>query len=367
MFDNRIDILARILIEHSLKIKKDDLFVISGSQMAAPLITATYEQALCKGAHPHVHLGLEALNEIYYTHASKDQLKFISPLDEFEMKTIDARLSIISPENTRYMSNIDPQKQSFRSHSVQPIHDAFIKRAAEGDLRWCVTMYPTNAAAQDAGMSLRDYENFIFQAAHIHDKNPVNFWTTMGKKQEKIKRILERKKTIHIIGNDTDLTLSVDKRKWIKCFGKENFPDGEIFTGPIETSAEGFIHFSFPSIYGGREVNNVKLWFEKGVVVKATATQGLKYLESMIQMDKGSKRLGELAFGLNYGITNFSNNTLFDEKIGGTIHVALGTGFPETGSSNTSGLHWDMVLDLRKNGKVIADGEIIFKNGSFIV
>jgi len=367
MNDKRIEVLAQILVEHSLCIKKDDVFLISGSPVASPLITAVYEHALQKGAHPHVRLGLEALSEIYYKHASDDQLRFLSPLDEFEIETIDARLSIISPENTRYMSHVDPKKQSLRSRSVQPIHDMFLKRAAVGDLRWSVTMFPTNAAAQDAEMSLSEYEDFVFQAAHVTDDDPIGFWNSMGASQEKMKKILEKKRSIQIIGKDTDLTLSVEKRKWVPCFGKENFPDGELFTGPVETSAEGFIHFSFPLVYGGRRVDDVKLWFEKGEVVKATAASGLDFLESMLQMDEGSKRLGELAFGLNYGITDYTKNTLFDEKIGGTMHIALGSGYPETGSSNTSGLHWDMVIDLRKNGKVLADGELLFENGTFVV
>lgn len=367
MIDQRIETLAHILVEHSLRIQKNDLFLISGSPVAAPLITAVYEHALQKGAHPHVRLGLESLSEIYYKHATEDQLTFLSPIDEFETKTVDARLSIISPENTRYMSDVDPEKQAVRSRSVQPIHDIFLKRAASGDLRWCVTLFPTNAAAQDAEMSLRDYENFVFKAAHVQDQDPIGFWRSMGEEQQKMKKILEKKSTIQIIGDDTDLTISVDKRTWIPCFGKENFPDGELFTGPVETSAEGYVHFPFPLVYGGRRVDDVKLWFEKGLVVKATAANGLDFLQSMIQMDDGSKRLGELAFGLNYGIKNYTKNTLFDEKIGGTMHIALGAGYPETGSSNTSGLHWDMVIDLRKNGKVLADGEIIFENGLFVV
>lgn len=366
MVNQRIEALAHILVEHSLRIKKDDLFLIYGSPIAAPLITAVYKHALQKGAHPHVRLGLEELSEIYYKRATKDQLAFLSPLDKFETKTIDARLSIISPENTRYMSNVDPEQQALRSRSVQPIHDIFLQRAASGDLKWCVTLFPTNAAAQDAEMSLWDYENFVFKAGHLQDNDPIGFWRSMGEEQQKLKRMLEKKSTIQILGEDTDLTLSVDKRKWMPCFGKENFPDGELFTGPVETSAEGYVHFSFSLVYGGRRVDDVKLWFEKGVVVKATAANGLEFLQSMIQMDDGSKRLGELAFGLNYGIKEYTKNTLFDEKIGGTMHIALGSGYPETGSSNTSGLHWDMVIDLRKEGKVLADGELIFEKGSFV-
>jgi aminopeptidase len=189
----------------------------------------------------------------------------------------------------------------------------------------------------------------------------------MQRKQEKIKTMLDKKKTFHILAKDTDLSLSTASRKWISCYGRENFPDGEIFTGPQETSADGHIRYSFPASHGGREVDDVTLTFKKGLVTKSTAAKGEDFLHSMINMDTGAHRLGEFAFGTNDGITQYTKNTLFDEKIGGTIHLALGSGYPETGSTNKSGLHWDMVCDLRKNGQVYADGDLIFKNGKFLL
>lgn len=165
---------------------------------------------------------------------------------------------------------------------------------------------------------------------------------------------------------DTDLTVSVAGRKWINCAGKENFPDGEVFTGPIENSAEGYIRYSFPASHGGREVDDIQLWFKKGVVVKATASKGEPFLQSMLDMDAGARKIGEFAFGTNYGVKHYTKNTLFDEKIGGTIHIAVGSGYPETGSKNQSSLHWDMMCDLRKNGEVYADDELIYKNGKFL-
>jgi len=363
MYDERYNQFAEVLINHSLSIKKGDLFLISGSPIAIPLITYVYKQALACGAHPFVRLGLESLSELYYKHATEEQLNFLSPLDLYEMKKVDARLSIISPENTRYMSNVDPNQQVIRSKSAKPIHDIFLKRSAKKDLRWCVTLFPTQAAAQDADMSLHDYEEFVLHAAHIDKRNPVSFWEKMGEEQNKIKEVLEAKKSFHIIGKDTDLTLSVENRNWIPCFGKENFPDGEIFTGPIEHTAEGHIHFSFPLVYGGRRVDDVTLFFKKGKVVDVKASSGEKFLLSMLDIDKGARRIGEIAFGLNNGITAYTKNTLFDEKIGGTMHLAVGSGYPETGSTNESSIHWDMVCDLRKHGEVLADGESIFKNG----
>jgi aminopeptidase len=366
MIDKRLEKYADILVRYSLGIQKNDLFVISGSYLAAPLIKKVYQHAIEIGAHPFTHIGIDGLTEIYYKYSSERQLKYVSPLNKFEIEQIDASLSIISPENTRNMTNIDPKKQAISSVAHQEIHQIFLKRAAKKQLRWCVTQYPTQASAQDAEMSLADYEDFIFNAAHVQRKNPIKYWESVHKQQEKIRKLLSTKKKLHVLAKDTDLSVSVAGRKWINCSGKENFPDGEVFTGPVETSAEGHISYSFPSSYAGREVDDIKLWFKKGVVIKAQASKAEEFLQSMLSMDAGAKRLGEFAFGTNYGVKRYTKNTLFDEKIGGTIHLAVGTGYPETGSKNKSSLHWDMVCDLRKHGEVYADNELIFKNGRFL-
>lgn len=365
MYDKKYEEFAKILLDHSLNIKHDDTFIISGSPQAAPLMYEVYRLSLIRGAHPMVRLGLEYFPEIFYQYAQSHQLKYVSPFDTYEVKNIDARLSIISPQNTRFMTHIDPKKQAMRSKAQQPIHEIFLKRAAANELRWCVTQFPTNASAQDADMSLHEYEQFIFNAAHIEENDPIKYWESIKNKQQKLIEVLESKNMIRIVAKDTDLTLSVAKRKWINCYGKENFPDGEIFTGPIEDSAEGSILFSYPSVYGGRKVDDVKLHFKKGRVVKASATSEQDFLTSMLDIDDGSRILGEFAFGMNKGITKFTKNTLFDEKIGGTIHLAVGSSYPETGSNNTSGIHWDMVCDLRESGKVYADDELIYSNGGF--
>jgi len=366
MIDQRVKKLAEILVNYSLEIKKNDLFAIYGNQISAPLIKEVYLQAMNLGAHPYTHLALDGLGEIFYNNAKEEQLRYVSPLAKFEVEKINARLVILSPWNTKNMTNVDPKKQSIRSVAQQPLHDIFMKRAAKKDLRWCVTQYPSNASAQDAELSLEDYENFIFRAAHAHEKNPIKYWNSVFEKQEKIKNFLENKKKLHVVAKDTDLTLSVEKRKWINCAGKENFPDGEVFTGPVENSANGNISYSFPAVYGGREVDQIKLWFEKGKVVKSEAAKGKAFLKTMLDMDEGSRRIGEFAFGMNTGIKKYSKNTLFDEKIGGTIHIAVGLGYPESGSKNKSGLHWDMVCDLRKEGEVYADNELIYKRGKFV-
>ncbi|MDH7517247.1 MAG: aminopeptidase [Candidatus Thermoplasmatota archaeon] len=366
MIDRRLEKYANILVNHSLALKKDDLFVISGGILAAPLIKEVYKQAIEVGANPYARVGIDGLSEIFYKYSSEKQLKYVSPISKFEIKNIDAQLSIISPTNTRSMTNVDPKKQAISSVAHREIHDIFLDRAAKKELRWCLTEYPTNAAAQDAEMSLDEYENFIFNAAHVNAKDPIGYWKKVYREQEKIRKMLNTKKKIRVVAEDTDLTISVAGRKWINCYGKENFPDGEIFTGPIENSADGFISYSFPASHGGREVDDIQLWFKKGVVVKAKASKGEKFLHTMLDMDDGSRRIGEFAFGMNQGIKRYIKNTLFDEKIGGTIHIAVGSGYPETGSKNKSSLHWDMMCDLRKNGEVYADGELIYKKGRFL-
>ena len=367
MIDKRLEKLAYILVNHSLGIRKKDLFVIGGSHLTAPLIKEVYRQALERGANPYVRIGIDGIGEIFYKYASNEQLKYVSPIAKFEVEKIDARLSIISPENTRSMTNVDPKKQAISSAANQEIHDIFLQRAAKKELRWCVTQYPTNASAQDAEMSLEEYEDFIFKAANVDKTDPIAHWKNVFKEQEKIKKLLQSKKKLHVIAKDTDLKISVEGRKWINCHGKENFPDGEVFTGPVETSAEGFISYSFPASHGGRIIEDIQFWFKKGKVVKAKASKGENFLKSMLDMDKGARSIGEFAFGTNYGIKKYTMNTLFDEKIGGTIHIAVGSGYPETGSKNKSSLHWDMMCDLRKNGKVYADGELIYKNGKFLL
>ncbi|RLF29190.1 MAG: aminopeptidase [Thermoplasmata archaeon] len=367
MNDKRLEKLAYILINHSLEIKKNDLFLITGGYLSAPLIREVYKEALKKGAHPYTKIYFDELSEIYYKNASEKQLKYVSPIAKFEIKNIDARLSIISPENTKNLTNIDPRKQAISSAAHQELHQIFLERAAKKELRWCLTQYPTNAAAQDADMSLEEYEDFVFKAAHVEKKDPIQYWKNVYKNQEKIKKILETKNELHVIAKNTDLILSVKGRKWINSHGKENFPDGEIFTGPIENSAEGHISYSFPAIHGGREVDEIQLWFRKGKVIKAKASKGEKFLKTMLNMDAGAKRIGEFSFGTNYSIKKYTKNTLFDEKIGGTIHIAVGSGYPETGSKNKSGLHWDMICDLRKDGEVYADNELIYKNGRFLI
>jgi len=366
MKDPRIEKYADVLLNYCVKLKKDQLLCIRGTTLATSLITELYRRALIKGAHPFTRIRVEGLEEVYFKYSSERQLKFITPIQKFEMDKTDSLISIMSNYNTKELTNIEPRKQGVAQKAAAPIMKKMMKRTAEGTFFWVGCLYPTYAAAQDAGMSLADYEEFVFKACRLDKKDPVAEWKKLSKYNARLIGYLKRKKKIRIEAPDTDLTFDVGGRKWINCDGANNFPDGEVFTAPVEYSASGRIRFTFPAVYHGREVDDVRIEFRDGKAVKATATKGEKFLNAMLDMDKGSRYIGELAIGTNFGIKEFTRNTLFDEKIGGTVHMALGQSYPESGGKNQSGLHWDMVCDLRKNGALYADGELFFKNGKFL-
>jgi aminopeptidase len=366
MKDPRVEKLANLLVDYSVKLKPRDIVAINGEIVAAPLIAACYRAALRRGAFAVCDIALDSLSEIFHAEASKEQMQWVSPLSLHKVRTVDATIGIWAGQNTKGLSNVDPKRLAMVSAARKPIRQVFMDRAAAGKLRWCGTQWPCNASAQDAEMSLEEYEDFVFGAGHLDDPNPIQAWKRISKRQQALTDFLNRRRQIRIVAEDTDLTFSVKGRKWINCDGQLNFPDGEVFTGPVEETVEGRVKFSFPAVHNGREVNGARLAFERGKVVKAEADKGQEFLRAMVAMDKGSCYLGEAAFGTNYNVTRYTKNTLFDEKIGGTIHLALGAGYPETGNKNRSGLHWDMVCDLRSGGEIYADGELIQKNGRFL-
>ncbi len=365
MLDPRVVKLAKVLVHYSLRIRPNDLFRIAGPALAGSLIRSVYREALALGAHPYIRATIDGIEELYYKGASDDQLRFISELDRSEVERTDATLGILGRWNTRELTNIDPKRVSQRREVTRVLQQRFLERAARGELRWCGTQYPTQAEAQDAEMSLAEYEDFVFAAGMLDRDDPVAAWEQVSREQDRIAEALGRRRALSVKGPDIDLQVSVAGRKWINAAGESNFPDGEVFTGPIEDSATGRVRFSFPAIYHGREVQDVELVFEQGRVVRARAAKGEDFLRAMLDIDPGARYLGEFAFGLNYNIRQFTRNILFDEKIGGTLHMALGVGYPETGSKNTSGLHWDMICDLRNGAEVSADSEVIYRDGHF--
>jgi aminopeptidase len=365
--DPRVHKLARLLIHYSLKLKKGQLCRIEGEVVTLPLIKAAFAEALKVGAHPYTVIKLPDLEETFLKLGSDEQLQYVSPITRYEIDKMDARLVILGSMNTRYLSGVEPRRQALQRRYQRPIIDRWFKRSSDGSISWCVTLFPTAAEAQEMDMSLSDYEDFVYRAGHIHAADPVKHWQKVAKEQNRLVKILNKVERLHIRSADTNLKLRVKNRKWINCAGTENFPDGEIFTSPLENSAEGYIRYSYPAVYMGREVEDVRLEFKKGKVVKESAAKNQRYLTDMLDIDRGARYLGEFAIGTNHEIKRFSKNVLFDEKIGGTCHLAVGASIRETGGKNKSSLHWDMVCDLKRDGEIEADGEVIYRSGKFIV
>jgi aminopeptidase len=367
MTDPRIEKLARVLVRYSLGVKKGHLVRIAGPVVATPHIVSAYREVLRAGAHPEVRVAVHGLEEIYLKHASDEQISFVSDLDRLALEKFDADLRFLGSTNTRALTHVSPDRMAKRREATRELTRRFMERSASGALRWCLTQAPTEADAQEAEMSLGEYEDFVYTAGHLDRDDPIAAWEAVAKDQAKVIALLEPIKTLRVVGPDTDLTVSVADRKWISAAGTHNFPDGEVFTGPVEDATTGTVRFSFPAIYGGREVTDVRLVFEGGRVTRATAAKGQEFLLAMLDLDAGARVLGEFAFGLNYDIQQWTRNILFDEKIGGTLHMALGAAYPDTGGRNVSGLHWDMILELRNGAEAYGDGEVIYRNGRFLL
>jgi aminopeptidase len=377
MRDPRLDKLADVLVNYSTRVKPGDLVSIASEPFAMPFIEAVTIAVLKAGGNPFWVPRSEAMTELLLTHGSDEQIKYHSPITMDITEKMDVQISTWCDINTRHLSRVDPARVALHQSARKPSLKVFMDRLAKGTLRWCGTAYPTNASAQDAEMSLTAYEDFVFRAGLLHLPDPAAEWRKIHDRQERVREYLQGKKSVRFRvpaadGTDgTDLTVSVDGSTWINCSGSHNFPDGEVFAGP--RGVDGHVNYTFPAVYNGREVKGVRLAFKGGKVVDASAAKGEDFLIKMLDQDAGARILGEIAIGTNYAIKEFSKNTLFDEKIGGTFHAACGAGYPESGSSNESGLHWDMVCDLREDAKaglpggtIEADGEVFHRNGQFL-
>jgi aminopeptidase len=276
-------------------------------------------------------------------------------------------ISVMASLNTRELSHADPKKQARAQKARKTIMETSMRRAAEEDYRWSLTLFPTHAYASEAGMSLSAYEDFYYAACLALDGDPVTAWQRQSDQVRRLAEWVQGKEEVRIQAEDTDITLGVAGRNWIACVGEHNMPDGEFFTGPVEDAVNGRICFSFPASYGGRTVSGVCLRFEDGKVVDASAETGEDFLIEMLDTDDGARRLGEIGIGTNYGISTGTREILLDEKIGGTVHMAVGMSYPETGGSNSSAVHWDMVCDLREGGALVVDGVELQRDGKFVV
>lgn len=351
MVDPRITKLAHILIDYSIIIRKGDTIKISGEIQAKELMIELYKLIIKKGAYANLNIPLPGASYIYYKYATEEQLRHFPKISMYETKNIAGQITIISDSNTRELTNIDPKKIAIRKKTTYPI-----SKEVEKKNNWVLCLFPTNALAQEADMSIEEYSTFVFNACLID-------WKKESKKQDKLKEILDKGSTVRIISSDTDLSFSIKGRQAIKCDGHRNMPDGEVFIAPVEKTTKGHIAYSYPALYAGQLVDGIKLEFKNGKVVKATAEKNEALLNALINTDKGSRFLGELGIGLNPDINKFTKEILFDEKINGTVHLALGHAYKEGGGRNKSALHWDMVKDLRKDGELIVDGNVILRKG----
>jgi aminopeptidase len=367
MRDPRVERLAELVAGYSLSVGSGQVMRINGEESALPLATALYRSALGRGALPYLNVSPSGLEEVLFAEANEEQLAFIPEGERVQTEEVDAWATIWSSSNTRALTRVDPERRRIHLSAHYRMVNRRWQRISAGELALCGTLFPTQAHAQDAEMSLAQYEDFVYGACHVSgDDDPIAHWESVSAELTARARQLDGVRELRIVGPDTNLRIVVEGRPWLPSDGKHNMPDGEVFTSPVETGTEGEIYFAFPSIFQGQEVENVRLRFEGGRVVHAEATAGQDYLRALIETDDGAGRLGEVAFGLNYEIDRFTRDILFDEKIGGTMHVALGGGFDEAGTENTSDLHWDLICDLREEGEVYADGELVWRAGSFL-
>jgi aminopeptidase len=366
MTDPRVTKLAKVFVTYSLGIVPGQKMVITAPPQASELTLAVYEEAIKAGAHIHVDQPLPDAEEIFFKYASDEQLDFVSPIQKLVIDTYDAALFIDAPSNRRLLSGVDPHRMARNNKAYAEISKTSRERTASGEFHWCYTVFPNNACAQDADMSLKNYTEFVFGAGMLNEEDPVQFWMEQGRRQSKLVEWLQGRDRVIIKGSDIDLTLSIKDRHFLNADGKLNFPDGEIYTSPVENSANGWVRFKYPAIHMGQEISNIELWFKDGRVVKEKAGINQELLTSNLNTDDGARFLGEWGIGTNYGITKFTKNMLFDEKIGGTIHFAIGAGFPEAGGRNDSALHWDLLVDM-SDSEVTVDHELFYKNGKPVI
>ena len=356
--------LAKLATAYCLPVSKGKKIGIMANVVASPLLQQLYKHVLLRGGHPVMQLSIDGPDELFFAHANEEQLTFVSPFTKFFMSEIDGIISVHAETNLKGLSSVSPEKIKKRRASQREVIDLYSKHLKIGGL--AIIPYPTLAFAQEAEMSLFEYEDFVAKACFLDKPDPVKEWKSLSKKQERIVQLLDKAEYVRFVGEDTDLKLNVKGRKWINCDGHINMPDGEIFTGPIEDSAQGQIRFTYPGIFAGREVVDITLDFKNGRVVKAKAEKSEELLQQLLKTDKGASRIGEIAIGTNTGIDRFTKNMLFDEKMGHCIHLALGRSIAMSGGKNQSSIHWDILKDM-KSGEIYADKKLIYEKGKFVI
>jgi aminopeptidase len=357
---------AYLLVNYSLELKAGERLFIQSTTLAEPLVREVYRAALKAGAHVEVDMAFRERGRIFNREANGEQIAYISPLYKQAMEEFEAYLYIRAPFNLREEQNNDSAKAKLRSQATSDINKVYFQRTGNRSLKRNLCQYPTDAAAQEAGMSLEEYEYFVFNACKLFEPDPQAAWLEVRKSQQHIVDHLNNCTTVQYkTPTGTDITFSTKGRIWMNSDGQTNMPSGEVYTSPVEDSANGVVHFSLPCLYGGHEVEGVTLWVKEGYIEKWEANRGKEYLDHIFSLE-GTRRFGEAAIGTNYSITRMTKNILFDEKIGGTIHMAIGQSYIQTGGKNQSSVHWDMITDMTKGGEIFADGNLVYHNGIWI-
>jgi aminopeptidase len=361
----RLRRFADVVVGYCAGVERDDLVVLQGTMNVEPLVEQLYESVLRAGGCPTTRV-LPELGDLLLTAGSEEQIEWLTPGEREDVEQADVWIVVEAPSNTKELTAVDPERQALRQRARSRLRERYLERALNGGLRWVLTAFPTNAAAQDAEMSLAEYEEFVYGSALLDADDPVARWREFSGELRRAVELLSAKQELRFLAEGTDITFAVGGRTWVAADGHENFPDGEVFTAPHDESTEGVITFTYPAVFEGRQVDDVRLSFRDGEVVEATASRGEDFLQEMVAVDEGARRVGELAFGLNDAVSVFTRNILFDEKIGGTMHLALGSAYPECGGTNRSALHWDLICDLRSGSEVYADGELVYRDGRFL-
>lgn len=368
MFDPRLRKLAHLLTNYCITVREGDRVLLEAPVAAEPMLLALVECVLQAGGHPHPLVYPDRYWEVFMRHAKDRQLTFTPTFELLAYTKFEARVLVHAAANTRALSRVDARANSLETEAWAPIVKAQFEREASGEFRRVTTAYPTQGYAQDTRMGLEEFHDLLYRTCHVNDPqdDPIAFWEQMKRDNEARVRALDGHRRVQLRSADCDLEFSLAGRKHLSAAGKVNMPDGEIFTGPVEDSASGRIRFTYPSLWLGVEVAGVELVFKEGKVVEARAQVGEATLTSRLHTDEGSSRLGEFGIGTNYGVTDPTGMILLDEKLGGSIHLALGSGYPETGSKNKSGIHWDLVTDFSKDAEIVLDGDVVYKDGQFI-
>ncbi len=365
--DRRVARQADILVDHSARVGGGETVALVSTTLGAPLVEELFERVLRRGGHPTTFVSLPRAEEIFLRLASEEQLRRPPYFLEVGVGYFDHIVIIQAPENTRHAASTDPRRQAVMLDGRREHMGRYMEKLMRPEHSVTITLHPTPALAQDAAMSLLDYQDFVYRACLLGEEDPLGAWRALAARQDRVIAWLHGRETLRVRGPQADLTVGVRDRKWMSDEGRKNFPGGEVFTSPVEEAVDGHVRFTYPAMHQGREIRDAQLWFEQGRVVRTEAAAGGAYLEEILRLDEGARRLGEFAIGTNPGVTRFTGNVLFDEKIAGTCHMAVGRGFPNLGSRNESAIHVDLVCDLTTDSEISADGEVFYRNGEFTI